>query len=176
DEQKVERRLVVENNKQWRAAEPVRREYLRALLARKTAPKGTLRYAVGEVLAAPERVGDGKDEILAELLAEAPSGWGRRVGPAQAARASEARLPLVLLAQVAADREQTMDVQTWRRRDPAAARYLTFLASTGYQLSEIEQRVVDEGGADQDAGTDDVGDHGEDASTDDSELDDDDAA
>lgn len=41
-----------------------------------------------------------------------------------------------------------MDVQTWRRRDPVAARYLSFLASTGYQLSEIEQRVVSEGTAD----------------------------
>lgn len=55
DEQKAERREVVENNKQWRAAEPVRREYLRGVLSRKTAPKGTLRYAVGEVLAAPGR-------------------------------------------------------------------------------------------------------------------------
>ena len=173
DEQKVERRLVVEHNKQWRAAEPVRREYVRGLLARKTTPKGTLRYAVGEVLAAPERVGDGKDEILAGLVGvEAESGWGRHVGPAHAARATEARLPLALLAQVAADREQTMDVHTWRRRDQATARYLSFLASTGYQLSEIEQRVVDEGLGDQDSETDD----GDGAWTDEGELEDDDAA
>ncbi|MDP9402958.1 MAG: hypothetical protein M3P85_06410 [Actinomycetota bacterium] len=46
----------------------------------------------------------------------------------------------------------------------------------GYQLSEIEQRVVDEGVADQDGGTDDAGDHGEEASPDDSELEADDAA
>lgn len=103
---------------------------------------------------------------------EAPSGWGRRVGPAQAARTRKARLPLVLLAQVAADREQTMDVETWRRRDPAAARYLGFLASTGYQLSEIKQRVVDEDVADHDAGTDDDGDQWEEASTDDPGFDD----
>ena len=178
DEQKVERRLVVENNKQWRAAEPVRREYVRGLLTRKAAPKGTLRYAVGEVMAAPERVGDGKDEMLAALLgAEAERGWGRRVGPAHAARASEARLPLVLLAQVSADREQTMDVHTWRRRDQAAARYLSFLASTGYQLSDIEQQVVNEGSADQGADTGDRHDNGQDDPwTDDAELEDDDSA
>lgn len=130
----------------------MRREYLRGVLARKTAPKCTLRYAVGEVLAAPGRVGDGKDEILAELVGvEGGNGRTWRLGAAQAPKATESRLPLVLLAQVAADREQTMDVQTWRRPDPAAARYLSFLASTGYQLSEIEQQVVSEGMADHEA-------------------------
>jgi ParB family transcriptional regulator, chromosome partitioning protein len=36
---KAARREVIENTKAWRAAEPVRREWIRTLLARKTAPK-----------------------------------------------------------------------------------------------------------------------------------------
>jgi hypothetical protein len=78
EEAKAERREVIENNKAWRAAEPVR------------------------------------------------------------------RLPLVLLAQVAAAREQSMDVYTWRKTRPEVeARWLAFLAGTGYTLSDIEQTVID---------------------------------
>lgn len=145
DEAKAERREVVENNKAWRAAEPVRREYVTALLGRKKAPSGTLRFVTEAIVGDPERVGDGKEHLVAELLGvEAPSSYGRSLGPSEAARSADARLPLVLLAQVAADSEQHMGVHTWRRRDPRAARYLSFLASTGYGLSEIEQRVVDD--------------------------------
>ncbi len=70
--------------------------------------------------------------------------WGRTVGPAIEAKASDARLSLVLLAQVAAAREQSMDVHTWRQTTARAeARWLAYLAATGYTLSEIEQAVVD---------------------------------
>ncbi len=55
EDQKVERRLVVENNKAWRAAERVRRQFVRALLARKAAPKGGLRFATSFVVADPSR-------------------------------------------------------------------------------------------------------------------------
>jgi ParB family chromosome partitioning protein len=151
EKEKTDMRLVRENNKKWRAAEPVRLEYVQGLLRRKTAPKGTLRFAVTEVLVAPDRVGDGKDSMLAALLAvEDPGGWGRTVGEAHMTKVGEAQLPLALLAQVAADREQTMDVMTWRHCPAAAARWLSFLASTGYTLSEVEQLVVDTGLATED--------------------------
>jgi ParB family transcriptional regulator, chromosome partitioning protein len=146
DEQKAERRLVRENNAAWRAAEPVRREYIRELLSRKRPPKGTLRFVVSEVMRRPEYVGDGKDDLLAELLGTdaAAGSWGRAVGPELVERATDARLPLVLLAQVAADREADMDVHTWRAHRPTdQARWLSWLASTGYTLSAIEQSVID---------------------------------
>ena len=77
---------------------------------------------------------------------------GRTAGPALEAKASDARLPLVLLAQVAAAREQSMDVHTWRQSTATAeARWLTFLAGTGYPLSAIEQTVIDKAGANQDS-------------------------
>jgi ParB family chromosome partitioning protein len=145
DEQKAARRQVIDSNKAWKAAEPVRRRYVQVLLARKKPPTGTLRYAVGEVLAEPARVGDASDDQLAEFVGvEASSGYGRQVGRDHLAKVSDARLPLGLLVQVAADIEQAMGVHTWRQPSPRAARWLTFLASGGYGLSDIEQHVIDQ--------------------------------
>lgn len=146
DEAKAARREVIEGNKAWRAAEPVRRQWIRDLLSRKTPPKSALRFAVTEIVSAPDRVGDGKDEMLADLLHKTQPGhsYGRHVGAAAVANVTEARLPLLLLAQVAADREQTMDEGTWRSVNPAAARWFAYLATTGYTLADIEQRVVDD--------------------------------
>lgn len=135
DEVKAERREVIENNKAWRAAEPVRRDYVRTLLGRKTAPKGTLRYVTQEIVGQPDRIGNGTGR---------PSGYGRSAGAAHVAKVTDAQLPLALLAQVAADREQVMGVHTWRNRNTEAARWLSFRTSTGYVLSEIEQSVVDD--------------------------------
>ena len=151
DEVKAERREVIENNKAWRAAEPVRRDHIRTLLNAGKVPKGTLRFVTAEIMADPAEIGRGSDDMISELAGhEADPGetslyqWGRTVGPAIEAKASDARLPLVLLAQVAAAREQSMDVQTWRSTIARAeARWLSFLAGTGYTLSAIEQAVID---------------------------------
>jgi hypothetical protein len=102
-------------------------------------------------MADPAEIGRGSDDMIAELtghVAEATETslcqWGRTVGPAIEAKGSDARLPLVLLAQVAAAREQSMDVQTWRRTTARAeARWLAYLAGIGYTLAEIEQSVID---------------------------------
>lgn len=156
EEAKAERREVIENNKAWRAAEPVRREWVRGLLARKTAPKGTLRYVTAEIVGRPDRFGDGKDELVAELLGvNGPTGYGRSVGANYVAKVSDTHLPLALLAQVAADREQTMGVHTWRNRNAEAGRWLEYLASTGYELSDIELHVVNEANTDSGADADD---------------------
>jgi ParB family chromosome partitioning protein len=151
EEAKAERREVIENNKAWRAAEPVRRDHIRSVLAAGKVPKGTLRFVTAEIMADPAEIGRGSDEMIAQLAgitAEPTESdlyqWGRAAGPALEAKASDTRLPLVLLAQVAAAREQSMDVHTWRSSTAhAEARWLTFLAGTGYPLSPIEQAVID---------------------------------
>jgi ParB family chromosome partitioning protein len=142
---KAERREVIANNRAWRDAEPVRREWLRDLLNRKRPPTGCLEFVTAEIMGRPDRVGDGSDAMLAGLLGVDSGGtWGRSVGDKLVAQATKSRLPLVLLAQVAADRETGMDVQTWRQHDPAdEARWLRFLVSVGYTLSDIEQAVID---------------------------------
>jgi ParB family chromosome partitioning protein len=151
EEAKAERRQVIENNKAWRAAEPVRRDHIRTLLNAGKVPKGTLRFVTAEIMADPAEIGRGPDDLIAELAgvtAEATDTslyrFGRTAGPALEAKATDARLPLVLLAQVAAAREQSMDVHTWRQTTASAeARWLTFLAGAGYPLSAIEQAVID---------------------------------
>jgi len=157
EDAKAERRQVIENNKAWRAAEPVRRDYIRTLLNAGKVPKGTLRFVTAEIMADPAEIGRGPDDLIAELtgITTEPTDtglyrWGRTAGPALEAKASDARLPLVLLAQVAAAREQSMDVHTWRQTTAVAeARWLTFLAGTGYPISAIEQTVIDNAGANQ---------------------------
>jgi ParB family chromosome partitioning protein len=152
EDAKAERRAVIEGNRAWRAAREVRRGFLRDLLARKTAAKGTLRYAVEAVVSFPERVGDGNEELVAQLLgaetATVTDRWDscRSAGLNAAGQASDARLPLILLAQVAADAETALHDHVWRNSRPVhAARWLSWLATTGYQLSDIEARVVTDG-------------------------------
>jgi hypothetical protein len=114
-------------------------------------PKGTLRFVTAEIMADPAEVGRGSDEMIAQLagITAEPTEtdlyrWGRTAGNALEAKATDARLPLVLLAQVAAAREQSMDVHTWRSTTAQTeARWLNFLAGTGYPLSPIEQTVID---------------------------------
>jgi hypothetical protein len=106
-------------------------------------------------MADPADIGRGSDDMIAQLagITADPTDtdlyrWGRTAGPALEVKASDARLPLVLLAQVAAAREQSMDVHTWwSSTAQAQARWLTFLAGTGYALSPIEQTVIDKAAA-----------------------------
>jgi ParB family transcriptional regulator, chromosome partitioning protein len=147
-EANAKRREVIENNKAWRAAEPVRRQFVTDLLARKSTPKGALRYAVDAALSDPSgfgRVDAAQIAVLGSLDLSKGDQWGPAVGHLLVERASDARLPLVLLAQVAASVESSMGVHTWRNAKYAKRErtYLSFLASQGYTLSEIERQVVD---------------------------------
>ena len=62
-------RLLAERESARAARDFARADQIRDLLARKTPAKGTLRFCVTEILAEPDRVGDGKDALLAELMA-----------------------------------------------------------------------------------------------------------
>jgi ParB family transcriptional regulator, chromosome partitioning protein len=83
--EKAERRRVLANNKAWRAAETVRREWLKNFVTRKTAPKGALRYIFAEIAEGSHSLRDGMEaqhEFAHELLGiEAPtSHWQRTAG------------------------------------------------------------------------------------------------
>lgn len=55
EKQKAERRQLIASNKAMVAATEVRREFVRGLLARRTAPKGTLRYVTDVLTGADSR-------------------------------------------------------------------------------------------------------------------------
>jgi ParB family chromosome partitioning protein len=145
DEQKAERRKVITNNKAWEVATPVRRDYVIELLTRRTAPKGTLRYVAAAVMADPAGLAAGDGDRVAALIGKEthPGAWDRSAALALASDATDARLPLVLLAQVVASVEARFgDRQGWRHPTSALVSYLRFLAACGYGLSEVEQEVA----------------------------------
>jgi ParB family chromosome partitioning protein len=146
EEQKAERRRVVTNNRAWEIAARVRREYVTELLIGSTVPPGTLRYVTEVVMTDPGGLAAGDEDRVAALAGKEthPGAWHRSTAIALATDASKTRLPLVLLAQVAASVEARFgEHPAWRHPTPALAAYLRFLASSGYDLSEVEREVAD---------------------------------
>jgi ParB family transcriptional regulator, chromosome partitioning protein len=148
DEQKAERRKVITNNKAWETATPVRREYVTELVARRSVPKGALRYVTEVIMADPAGLAAGDGDRVASIIGKEthPGAWDRTAAMALASEASDARLPLVLLAQVAASVEARFgERQGWRHPASALVAYLRFLAACGYGLSEVEQEIAGTG-------------------------------
>jgi ParB family chromosome partitioning protein len=151
EEAKAERRRVLDNNKAWRAAETVRREWLKNFVTRKTVPKGAVRYIFSELAEGDHQLRDGMDkqhEFARELLGlDAPvSRWQRTPGADALintlGNAADARAQVITLALVLGAFETTLGVHTWRNPNAGAARYLTQIAAWGYELSVIEQSVI----------------------------------
>lgn len=133
---KAERRKVLDGNKAWRAAEPVRREFVVSLLARKAAPKEVMPFIAAEMLLDPRNLTSmhSRDAMLTELAGAKPD--------ALLAKATPPRMPLAALAHVAAARETEMGVETWRRKWGHEQRWLRFLVAVGYQASDVERGVI----------------------------------
>ncbi len=149
EEQKAERRQVVANNKAWDSAELVRRSFVTDLLHRRSTPKGTLRFVTEMLLLDPSVATAGDDRDLDRVLGHdepTPGDWWSR--PAATALLEQAtpdsRLPMLLLAQVAAGIEATTGRSAWRTPSDRLARYLSFLESVGYGVSEVERLVFPE--------------------------------
>lgn len=148
EEQKAERRALIANNKAWRSAEVVRREWLATFAARKTAPKDAAMFLAGRLVAnvgsldkahtqsrhglarvllgLPEHVGYGQPDPLAEMVAKAT-----------AARAAHLALVLMLAAI-----EDATSTDTWRSSSEQDRAYFAALEGWGYALSEVEALVT----------------------------------
>jgi ParB family chromosome partitioning protein len=137
------RRDVIESNKGWRAAETVRRDWLRTFLSRKTAPKGTSAF-VGTALArdAATIASIGGNNLAAELLGCGSAGYGRSTDlAALITKATEARAQVLILAQGVAAYEDATDTNSWRHVNDGIRRYLIFIAANGYALDSVERRA-----------------------------------
>ncbi len=151
DEQKVERRQLIERNKALKAATETRREFVRGLLARRTAPKGTLRYVTG-VLS-----GGQHQWLLVRWYNGMPNAAEAAVRdalPFPAGPVTDARLHLALLAQVGGAIETTIHPDSWRRPDAVTAGWLRYLVSVGYEPADVERLILDRA-PDADADADD---------------------
>ncbi|TFC94385.1 ParB/RepB/Spo0J family partition protein [Cryobacterium sinapicolor] len=146
DDEKAERKTLIANNKAWASAEVVRREWLAEFLSRKTLPKDaakaialglTVHHAVvgkalqnGNVLAHTllglERANFWSADTLSALVEHSPT------------KAQHVTLTIVL-----AGIEDSTSKETWLYPDAHSARYFEQLAAWGYNLSEVEQIVID---------------------------------
>ena len=151
----AERRATIENNKAMAAANETRREWVKGLLQRKTAPRAALRFAV-ETLAADPRAlsrwlsgqpNRAQDTAAADLGIDAPGQWWTtRDKPTPTLTSGEqvpdARLAVALLAHVAGAIESGLHRQSWRNPAAGDARWLRFLVSCGYTLAEVERQIL----------------------------------
>jgi ParB family chromosome partitioning protein len=160
DAAREERRRVVANNKAWRSAETVRREWLKTFLARKTAPSGSIRFLTNAVVDAysVSRMAQSRHELATDLLGitvKDPAWSNARPTIKKAiGAAADGRAQVIAIGIVVADQESSLGVNTWRSPYWEAAEYLRQLVEWGYEPSEIEQSVIDRSEAD--------GDHDED--------------
>jgi ParB family chromosome partitioning protein len=144
-----ERRRVLANNKAWRSAETVRRDWLKSFLTRKTPPQGSLRFLTNAVVDAysTTRMVETKQGTTLELLGITveDTHWGaHRKAMAKAMdEATDARAQVIGIGIVLADTETTLGVNSWRYPSWSHARYLSQLVAWGYEPSEIEQSVID---------------------------------
>ena len=149
----AERRRVIANNKAWKAAEVVRRQWLTGLLARRTVPAGTevliARAVVGREYTLSHAMEHGH-EVLMTLLGvvpverEAASYYGNRAMCAQVldqATTPKAALMRTLAAVVAAW-EQRADTHTWRNPTEWDDTIMTALIGWGYPASDVERLLL----------------------------------
>lgn len=141
-----QRRDVIDSNKAWGSAETVRREWLRGLATRKTAPKGTATFIAAAFARDADLLADvGGNHLAADLLGVACGAYGRSVELAALVdKATDSRALLLTLVMVLAAYEARTDRNDWRTLRPSTGRYLRYLGSLGYMRADVERRACGE--------------------------------
>lgn len=141
DDEKAERKRLIANNKDWDAAESVRREWLAQFLSRKTLPKNSA-HVIARSLTEARHLVSGEmsgNTLAADLLSvePIPGNYGDRF--ADFLTAHPAKAAHVTLAVVLGGIEASTGRNTWRYPQEETAHYLQTLADWGYTLSTVEQ-------------------------------------
>lgn len=139
DEQKAERKELIANNKEWDAAETVRREWLTQFLARKTTPKNAQAVIAEALTTARWKIADGltRGSTTAKvLLGIDGADYGDQIAEYLAAHPN--RAVHVTLAVVLGGIEQNTSRNTWRAPSGDTAWYLRTLQGWGYPLCPVE--------------------------------------
>lgn len=145
EEQKAERRTLIANNKAMESATSVRREWVKNLLARKTAPKGWQYFSVLSMTSFYDigRSYDGKlaADMISVKAEKENTGWG--YDPFKDHVATHATRPeFALLAMVMASFEKQMNKDVWRNPGREAKFYLRKLIEWGYTPSDVEKIIT----------------------------------
>lgn len=145
EEQKEERRTLIANNKAALSAEVVRREFVRTLLSRKTAPKGWQHFTLHAITHHPETASGYDGKVAAEMIGakfEEFNAWAWNPLKEHVA-GTTARPEFSLTALVCAGYEKQIPKDAWRRPGQAQKTYLNQLVTWGYTPSETEKIIID---------------------------------
>ena len=157
------RRTTIANNKAWREAETVRRDWLTTFATQKKAPKGAAAFLVdslttGQLTRFSYALNRGKD-LAADYLGldhqeegDAPLNGGRYAYrsadtdiAALAAGATEDRALMIALVVALSIHEADTSTETWKmplRQRGRDERYFTQIQTWGYTLSDVEQLIT----------------------------------
>ncbi|MCY1676863.1 ParB/RepB/Spo0J family partition protein [Pseudarthrobacter sp. SL88] len=147
DEQKAERKTLIENNKLMQSATVVRREWVKNLLAKKQAPKGWQYFTVHAITHHAETASGYEGKVAAEMVGakiEESNQWAWNPLRDHVAKTT-ARPEFALIALVCAGYEKTIQKDSWRSPGQAHRAYLNQLVAWGYTASETEQIIIDSG-------------------------------
>lgn len=141
-----ERNRLIALNKAGEAAQGPRREFIAALAKRKTPPKGAVRFIMETAVRDGNGMGDHTARERAAKLLGIKNVWNLS-GALDKASDQRAQVSALILAACAYERRYHKGI--WRNKDADFKRYLTFLASIGYELSEVETIITGTRTADQ---------------------------
>lgn len=154
EEEKAARRTLIANNKAWKSAETVRREWLAKFLGRKRLPNDALPYAASVFASETSLLSDVSRN--AHALAEKVMGYAHHWGQhplATLATDTPTKAGHVVIALALGLIEDSTSTSTWRNPGQRDADYFGRLAAWGYHLSEVERIVTGETPDDPDEAT-----------------------
>lgn len=146
EEEKAERKQLIERNKAMDDASEVRKKFLVTLLQQKTLPKGWENFVATALCTHRYEAGRAEMKVVAEILGlpKGSSGFDHGVGAETGKSAKRAHQ--VMLATSLATYEKLIVRDCWRSTSgneaDMRAEYLSFLQAWGYKLSEVEQIVA----------------------------------
>lgn len=138
---KKARALVIEHNKAWQSALTVRREWLAVFAKLKTPPKGAGAFLAGAFAHDLSQLTIDYKNDHQKLVTE----WlGGKSPEALAKTATDGRALVIALVQLIARYEGGLGKDDWRHDGTThrVGRYLRFLESAGYGLSDVEKYAI----------------------------------
>lgn len=142
---KAARRLVIDNNKAWASSTTVRQNWIKKWAGAKTEPQGTGRFLATALAKDCDVItGWGSRQLAASWLTSKKGDSFARPDLSPAKTTTEARCTVIALVQVIAGYEDSLMDNSWRNdgTNNACGRYLRFLASIGYTLSDVEEYAI----------------------------------
>lgn len=142
--EKKARKLVIENNKAWKAAREVRQQWVAKYLTRKTPPAGFGEF-LAQTLTEHSTVANsiGGSNTAAEWFGFEPESYGRSQKLKDlAVKANDKRAQVIALGIILGGYESDYCTDnSWRQNgtNNATGRYLRYLQSLGYTLSDVEE-------------------------------------